>query len=141
MSFAAHSGMLSTPHSPVVGLEPTLAESQAPKPRALCNDIEAHIRQAERAVFSHVGSHGCTDLDLKLRILDWKTRVVELEMMGYAEEVCPFGEQRLTRMIHNARKDVIACIKQEPCTDIELRIKVLDLETRVVEKNKMLEGN
>ena len=34
-----------------------------------------------------------------------------------------------------------ARIKQDHCMDIELRIKVLDLETKVVEKNKMLEGN
>ena len=116
----------------MVGSGPTFSESES--------GIEGHIRQAQQAVFSHVESFGCADLDLKLRILDWKTRVMELEMMNEAEELCMYVERRLTEMVHEAREDVIARIRQERCTDIELRIKVLDLETRVVEKNKMLEG-
>ena len=83
----------------MVGSGPTFSESES--------DIEGHIRQAQQAVFSHVESFGCADLDLKLRILDWKTRVVELEMMSDAEEVGAYAVQRLTEMVHEAREDDI----------------------------------
>ena len=124
----------------MVGLERTLAEGELPEPPS---DIDGHIHQAERAVFSYVELFGGIDLDLdlKLRILDWKTRVVELEIGDNADEMGSYAARKLTEMVHEARKDVIARVKQARCTDIELRIKVLDLETRVVEKNNMLEGN
>ena len=141
---AGHPGSLPIPDSPVVEMESTSAESERPESRTLCLDIEDPIRQAEQAVFSHVESFGCSiDLDLKLKVLDWKTRVVELERRSHTEEVDSYAVRKLlTEMVQRAREDVISHITQNryACTDIELMVKVLELERRVVEKNKMLEG-
>ena len=135
---AAQPDPLTIPDGTVVGSGSKSAESES---RTLCTDIEGHIREAELLVFSYVESFGCTGLDLKLSILDLKTRAVELKMRSHTEEAGSSTVRKLTEMVHEAREDVIAGIRQDRCTDIELRIKVLDLETRVVEKRKMLEGN
>ena len=109
--------------------------------RTIHNDIEGHIRHAELAVISYVESFGCTDLALKLKILDLKTRARELDRLSRVEGASPDVVQDLKDLVRDARADVINHIKQDRCKDIELRITVLDLETRVTEEEMILEAD
>jgi hypothetical protein len=102
------------------------------------SELESHIQQADRMIISHVESFGCTDLSLKLGILDLKTRIAMGAEMREDDRAKNSGAvKKLDEFIWEARDIVIRYIRQNECADIELKVKVLDLETRVVEYRKV----
>ena len=103
--------------------------------------IDGFIHQAERMLVSYVESVGCMDLTLKLSILDLRTRFVELDTLSRAENTDSGDVRRLEELVREARDTVIRNVVEECCKDIELKIKVLDLETRIEEKRKMMEAH
>ena len=119
------------------------SQDGATESRTLWKDIENHICQAERSIVSHVESFGCTDLTLRLSILDLRTRYLELELLSRVDGVDSSALGKLEDMVHRARDDVVRYVKlkHDRSKDVELRIGVLDLETRVIERRKMLEAS
>lgn len=101
-----------------------------------------HICKANWTTIAYVETFPCSDLALKLKILDLKTRIVKCDKMPkdvHAGNSPVVG--RLDQAIQLARDDIAEYVKRERsgedknaeggCPDIELKFKVLDLGTRV----------
>lgn len=133
------------PDSPIPDDRPILCSALpgggVTESRTVHSDIEGHTRHAELAVISYVEAFGCTDLALKLKVLDLRTRAKELDRLSRVEGVSPDVVQALKGLVPDARAHVIDYIKQDRCKDTELKIMVLDLETRVIEEEMILEAD
>ena len=71
-----------------------------------------------------------------------RTRSLELELLGRVEGVDSSVVGTLEDMVHRARDNIVRYVKLEHdrSKDVELRISVLDLETRIIERRKIPEA-
>lgn len=115
------------------------ANTQPPlQSTSIRSDIGHYIHQADWVVISHVETFGCIDLFLKLSILDLKTRIVETDRASKETHAENLGAVRKTdELVRLARDVVIRYVRQNGCGDVELKMKVLDLETRIMERGRI----
>ncbi|KAI0082854.1 hypothetical protein K474DRAFT_1767616 [Panus rudis PR-1116 ss-1] len=90
------------------------------------------IRKAEWAVIAHVESTPCPDIFLKIRILDMKTRILERKNAQTEDDRAKLSQSK--RLI---RHEIIEYAKEGHCRDIDLKLKILDLATRLSECQKI----
>ncbi len=88
------------------------------------------VHKATWDVVNHVDNSGCSDVALKLKILDLKTRMVELVKAGGS------GIQNdVTKMLHDSirrrQEDIVRYGVENNCGEITLKLKILDLNTRL----------
>lgn len=88
------------------------------------------VHKATWDIVNHVDNIGCKDVILKLKILDLKTRMVELVKAGGS------GVQNdVTKMLHESirrrQEDIVRYGIENTCGEISLKLKILDLNTRL----------
>lgn len=88
------------------------------------------VHKATWDVVNYVDNIGCSDVTLKLKILDLKTRMVELVKAGGS------GVQNdVTKMLHESirrrQEDIVRYGIENTCGEINLKLKILDLNTRL----------
>ncbi|CAL1703422.1 unnamed protein product [Somion occarium] len=146
----------STLPSTIVKPTPIVAPTQATQAQLL-----THIRKADWAIITHTETFPCPDVILKLKILDLKTRILERDKLptnpgnpDVLSSASVASATKLDELIQNAREDVVRYVRGGKDDkgnkvgigeggyggDIELKLKVLDLETRVSEWRRIMDG-
>jgi hypothetical protein len=87
-------------------------------------------------VVKQIEAGGCEDIGLRLHILDMRTRLVELDRIKADPVPSKSSLFALESMLERAAKAVVASLQSNGCPDIDLRLIVLDLNTRLVEIDK-----
>ncbi len=92
--------------------------------------VTTQVSKATWGVVEHVEKFGCSDTALKLRILDLKTRFVELEKAGESG-----SQTTTTRALHEGirrlQKEVVKYGAENNGEAIGLKFKIMDLSTRL----------
>lgn len=104
----------------------------------LQNLLVKHIALASKAIIVYVEEHGCADLLLKLKVLDLRTRREELDRLE-ASTLAVTGQ--IVQVVRQAEEDVVTYLdgrEESVDVDFDLRIKILDLKTRLQEWRKTL---
>ena len=85
----------------------------------------------------YVEENGCRDTELLLQVLDMKTRIQGLETVDEDLEANDEGgdvktlQNRLEQEVIRLARSITAYVKEHSCKDFDLRMKVLDLGTRL----------
>lgn len=93
------------------------------------------LQKKAREIISHVEAKGCQGVALRLQILDMKTRVVELDKVQKSGSSLS-NVYALENIVRRAAKAVVQCSRKDGCPDMDLRLMVLDLDTRLSEMDK-----
>ncbi|KAI0084002.1 hypothetical protein BDY19DRAFT_998089 [Irpex rosettiformis] len=94
------------------------------------------LQKKAREVITYVESEGCKGIALRLHILDMKTRLVELDRIKAEPVPSKSNVQALENMLRRAAEAVVLCLQSDGCADVDLRLMVLDLDTRLSEMDK-----
>lgn len=98
------------------------------------------IRAVDQAIIDHVETFLLSDVLLKLSVLDLKTRITERDNIPKGDHAANSDlAKKLDELIQRAREDIIEYVKHNignadyEWAGFELRLKVLDLDTRIAE--------
>ncbi|KAI0687176.1 hypothetical protein BC835DRAFT_1377336 [Cytidiella melzeri] len=94
------------------------------------------LQKKAREVISHVEAKGCEGIGLRLHILDMKTRLVELDRIKSEPVPSKSSLMALNNMLRRAAEAVVLSLQSDGCPDVNLRLMVLDLDTRLSEMDK-----
>ena len=94
------------------------------------------LQKKAREIITYVESEGCKGIALRLHILDMKTRLVELDRIKAEPIPSKSSVQALENMLRRAAEAVVLSLQSDGCADVDLRLMVLDLDTRLSEMDK-----
>ena len=96
-----------------------------------------YIKQAQLDVIIHAKLSSSTPITLRMCILDLETRIMERSNMSNAEECNT--TRGLDQLIELYTAAAINHALYEECPDIELKLKILDLRTRIAERKRLID--
>ncbi|KAF7796915.1 hypothetical protein EIP86_008100 [Pleurotus ostreatoroseus] len=115
---------------------PTPSATPAPDPVPFDAQIllGCAIREAALAVTSYVQAHPCEDFGLRLKVLDLNTRLGELSRLlklRSSVDEHTAEEAILEELVEIAEKAVVEHLAEQGCSDVRLKVKIMDLGTRL----------
>ncbi|PSR71195.1 hypothetical protein PHLCEN_2v12927 [Hermanssonia centrifuga] len=117
--------------------------------RSSSNILQQLVNAQASRIIDYVQNRGCGDIMLKMKVLDLKTRLSELDKL--TEERDNPGRSgnsgkdrligKLKDMVLTAQEEMVEIVQKEGCPDIELKLMILDLNTRLTEFKKVGQGS
>ncbi|KAI0345216.1 hypothetical protein BDW22DRAFT_1011787 [Trametopsis cervina] len=98
--------------------------------------LNESLQKKAREVVVYVEGEGCKGIGLRLHILDMKTRLVELDRTKSEPVPSKSNVSALEGMLRRAAASVVQSLKNDGCADVNLRLLVLDLDTRLAEMER-----
>lgn len=95
------------------------------------------VRSASSEIITYTQEHPCQDVRLRLKILDLKTRLDALDGLT-ASTTGSAGKDKdvaevttVEEMVSEVQHEIVSYVTKNGCSDVRLKIKVVDLGTRL----------
>ncbi|KAF7796916.1 hypothetical protein EIP86_008101 [Pleurotus ostreatoroseus] len=123
------------PVTPVT-IDLTQLDDSDDKSAAINTALLRHIKLTGADITRYIEENSCADTELLLQVLDMKTRIQELDIAdGDPGADVKVGDmkmrERLKQEVLRFARGITAYVKDHGCEDFDLRMKVLDLGTRL----------